>query len=200
MGHPYLGQHCPRSVHDLSHSGSHQRMVGWPAVSVEEIRKVGASGESDRSNKEREDIDPARLAKLDRIVYEIIKLLPEEREQETYGGRKVKVRLEVEDLRRLLKNQVSHIETTEGQIAVLEELKGILSGFLVHERLNAIEKYFEIKVQKERVVEARKSAARQELQWYPVSIGLSVTIITFGVMILVLLAIERNTRGAQRKA
>lgn len=175
-------------------------MVGWPAVSVEEIRKVGASGESDRSNKEREDIDPARLAKLDRIVYEIIKLLPEEREQETYGGRKVKVRLEVEDLRRLLKNQVSHIETTEGQIAVLEELKGILSGFLVHERLNAIEKYFEIKVQKERVVEARKSAARQELQWYPVSIGLSVTIITFGVMILVLLAIERNTRGAQRKA
>lgn len=170
------------------------------AVSAEEIRQTGASGESERRKRERENIDPVRWGKLQAIIMEIFKLLPEEVAQQGWGGRTVMVKLEFKDVRERLENYVSHFQTSEGQMAVLEELKGILKGFPVHERLNAIEKFFAIKAQKEQAVEAKKSAARQELGWGISAIVATITTITLGSMILVLLAIERNLRAAPRRA
>lgn len=169
------------------------------AVSAGEIRQTGASGESERRKKERENLDPARWGKLQAIIMEIFKLLPEEVEQERWGGGKVRVKLEFKTVRERLENYVSHFQTIEGQMAVLEELKGILKGFPEHERLNAVEKFFEIKAQKEQAVEAKRAAARAELGWQFSAIVAAITIITLGSMILVLLAIERNLRAAPRR-
>lgn len=169
------------------------------AVSAEDIRQAGVSGESERRKKERENINPARWGEMQGVIMEIFKLLPEEVEQERWGE-KVRVRLEFRDVRNRLENHVSHVQAIEGQMAILEELKGILKGFPVNERLNAVEKYFAIKVQKERAVEAKQLAARQELAWQLAATVSTITIITMGSMILVLLAVERNTRGTRQRA
>ena len=169
---------------------------GDTKVSSDDIRHATGSEKPGRASDEtREKIDPVRMAKLEQTIYEIIELLPREQQRQTMFG-VTTVKLAVEDLRRLIRNLVDHRGPIEDRIAVLQELKNILTDFPEIQRLNVVNKYFDVKTAKERSVEAKKAEARQGLWGGSMLIMSSITIITFGSLILVLLAVERNTRRA----
>ena len=145
--------------------------------------------------EETERTDPASpLGILNRAIDEIIDLLPREQPRRDFFGRVTTVKIEVEELRRLIKSRVTNVQTVDEQIAALKEIKDVMIAFPQVDRLTIMDKYFEVKVAKQRAVQAKKAEAAAKLSTGSVAILSSISIITLGSMVLVLLAVERNTR------
>jgi hypothetical protein len=171
---------------------------GDTKVSPDDIRAAMAAREQPRGRAQpiEERIDPARLASLDRAIYEIIELLPREQQQSGPFGRVAIVKLEIENLRSFIKERVRNLPSIDDQIAALHELKSAIVVFPETERFTAIDKFFEVKAAKNMAIESKKATAATKLQTGVLAILSAISIITLGSMILVLLAVERNTRPA----
>jgi hypothetical protein len=167
---------------------------GDSKVTSDDIRRSLASQQRAGPMEETERIDPARLASLDRAIYEIIDLLPREQPRRDFFGRVMTVKIEIEELRRLIKSRVSHVRNVDEQITALKEIKDVIIVFPQADRLTAMDKYFEVKVAKQNAVQAKKAEAAAKLSTGSIAILSSISIITLGSMVLVLLAVERNTR------
>jgi hypothetical protein len=165
-------------------------------VTSDDIRRTMASQQrGGRAVEETERTDPASpLGRLNRAIDEIIDLLPRDQQQRDMFGRVALVKLEVEQLRRLIKERVNHLHDHSDQIAALTEVKDVIIVFPQADRLVALDKFFEIKVAKQNAVQAKKAEAAAKLTAGSVAILSSISIITLGSMVLVLLAVERNTR------
>ncbi len=163
---------------------------GSTGVSQDEINKAIAAEKSWRqftSEESHEKIDPDLLAKLDKEVYELISLLPSNTQD----------RSGVDGLRNTIKNMLHSWEKTKEKIAVIKEASSVIKKFPEAERWKAIDKFIDIKSNKENSVNAKKEKAKANLLAMSVTILSTISIITLVSMILVLLAIERNTRKAQ---
>lgn len=168
---------------------------GRTGVSSDEIKKVFDSGKRrgisrlDESNEsDNKKIDPELLSRLDKQIYEITSILPEET-QKRWGG--------VEGLRNHIKfNYLAHWNSLKDQIGVLQEGESLIKDFPETARMDALENFFRIKIEKEDMVKAKKAKAKESIDKAIISILIAIAIITFLTMILVLLTIERNTRKA----
>ncbi len=158
------------------------------SVSVEEVKKVldgkkivKAPTEGDSSTKA---IDPELLSKLDKEIYELIQLLPQ----------KVKDEAGVERLRGWIRERIGHYLTIKEKTNVLREAKKILAKFSEHERGEVLGIFFNLKIGKEKANVLGETEAKVRLATIAGTFfALIMTIATFS-LILVLLAIERNTR------
>jgi len=158
------------------------------SVSAVEVKKVLDAKKAGKSQSKEEvsakTIDPELLSKLDKEMYELIVLLPKS-EQDKIG---------VEKLRGFLREQVGRYATVKEKMKVLREAKEIILKFAEPERVEALVTFFNMKAGKEDAQIMGQAEAKIKLA----TIGgtffaLIMTIAAFS-LILVLLAIERNTR------
>ena len=157
-------------------------------VSAEEIKMTITAKKTGKSPSEEEisskRINPELLAKLDKEIYELIALLP----------KKVQDEAGLERGRGVIKNTLGRYQSMKEKTKVLREIKNILMKFDESERVEALNTFFNIKAGKENAIATRQA----EISLRLATIGgtffaLIMTIAAFS-LILVLLAIERNTR------
>lgn len=158
------------------------------SVSWKEVKKVLESKRYLKSPSEGEapikNIDPELLAKLDKEIYELILLLP----------KKIQGEAEMERARGWIKDRLGHYSTIKEKLGVLKEAKKVLIKFNEPERDGAMVTYFDIKSNKERSNVLGETEAKIKLATIGgIFFALIMTIAAFS-LILVLLAIERNTR------
>jgi len=154
----------------------------------EEIKILLASKKTGKSPPEEEmsgkKINPELLAKLDKEIYEIIFLLPKD----------IQDKMGVEKIRSWVKDRTRRYDGIKEKIKILQEAKSILLKFNEPERGEALSTFFDIKAGKENAITARQTEIRLKLATIGGSFfALIMTIAAFS-LILVLLAIERNTR------
>lgn len=158
------------------------------SVSAVEVKKVLDEKKAGKGPTEEgasaKAIDPELLSKLDKEMYEIIILLPKA-DQEKIG---------VEKLRGFLRERVERYVTVKEKMKVLREAKKIIQKFSEPERAEALVTFLNVKAEKENAQIRGQTEAKIKLA----TIGgtffaLIMTIAAFS-LILVLLAIERNTR------
>lgn len=166
---------------------------GETRVSQDDIKRAIAAEKARRpfmfEETVPEKIDPELMAKLDKEIYELFNLMPQDMQRP----------LNIEGFRNYVKNSVTYIARIQDRIALIKEARDIIKDFPVAERMEAIGKFFEIKAQKEMAVKNKKEAAKQRLRENVIYILSGIIFITLLSMILVLLAVERNTRkGIER--
>jgi hypothetical protein len=158
------------------------------SVSTTEVKKVIDAKKAGKSQSKEDasakTIDPELLSKLDKEMYELIVLLPKS-EQDKIG---------VEKLRGFIREHVGRYATVKEKMKVLREAKEIILKFAEPERVEALVTFFNMKAGKEDAQIMGQTEAKIKLA----TIGgtffaLIMTIAAFS-LILVLLAIERNTR------
>lgn len=157
-------------------------------VSPEEIKILLASKKTGKGPPEEEisgkKINPELLAKLDKEIYEIIFLLPKD----------IQDKMGVEKLRSWIRDRIGRYHGIKEKIGILQEVKSILIKFNEPERVEALSTFFDVKAGKENAITARQAEVRLKLATIGASFfALIMTIAAFS-LILVLLAIERNTR------
>lgn len=166
---------------------------GETRVSQDDIRKAMEAekrrGSIIHEEPVKEKIDPELLAKLDKEIYELFNLMPPDAQKQ----------FNIEGFRSYVKNSVTYIARTQDRIALIKEAKEIIKDFSVTERWDALGKFFGLKGEKEMTVKNRKELAKATLLENSIYILSGIIIITLFSMILVLLAVERNTRkGIER--
>ena len=132
----------------------------------------------------REKIDPRLMAELDKEIYQLFLLLPPD----------IQRQYDVEWFRGQIKTTINYVGKIKDKIAIIKEAKDLLKDFPVAERMEAMDKFFRIKGEKESAVKTKMAAAKEKLMGGLVYIPAEITLITLLSMILVLLAIERHTR------
>jgi len=166
----------------------HSFVLKDTSISWKEVKKALDSKKTIKSPSEADSlfksIDPELLSKLDKEIYELILLVPKKIQGET----------EIERARDWVKSRIGHYSSIKEKLDVLREAKKVLTKFKEPERENAIVTFFELKSIKENARILGETEAKIKLA----TIGgtffaLIMTIATFS-LILVLLAIERNTR------
>ncbi len=157
-------------------------------VSAEEVKKqIGMEKGKPLVEKEKsvKPIDPASLAKLEESIYELIQLLPKEAQDERT----------VEKVRRAIKERIDKYDTTRRKVDVLREAKAILIKFDENERADALAKFFEMKSAKEnRKLFDKNPETMIRLAIIAGGCWICISFIAHASLVLVLLAIERNTR------
>lgn len=158
------------------------------AIAAEREGRLYRAMVEKEGERAQEKIDPELMAKLDKEIYELISLLPPD----------IQTEWNVERLRGSIKNMIGYVEKLQDKIAIIQEARNILKDFPLAERTEAMGKFFEIKMEKEKEVKAKKEAAKGKLEKNFLYILSTIILITLLSMILVLLAVERNTRRAIR--
>ncbi|MEW6675556.1 MAG: zinc ribbon domain-containing protein [Nitrospirota bacterium] len=168
-----------------------QVLGGSAKVSQEEVRNAIAGKSSGgfqyEMESERKRISPELLAKLDKEIYELIYLLPKDTQSEW----------DVERLRGIIRNSVASWENIKDKLTVIQEARALLKNFSEEQRADAMYKFFVIKTEKENIIKVRKADALKNLGiWAGIMLAMIYTI-TMISMILVALAIEKNTRKVE---
>jgi peptide subunit release factor 1 (eRF1) len=129
------------------------------------------------------------MARLDKEIYELFLLLPLD----------IQRQVATEEFRDRVKNKLTYVGAAlyKDKISIVQEAKDVLKEFPVDERRGVITKFFEIKGEKERALKNRREAAKTKLLGNFMYILSTVSLITMVIMILVLLAVERNTRKVE---
>jgi hypothetical protein len=167
-----------------------QVLAGSVKVSQEEVRNAIAEKSERRVQYEMETerISPELLAKLDKEIYELIYLLPKDMQAEEW---------DVERLRGIIRNSIASWEGLKDKLTVIQEARALLKNFSEEQRADAMYKFFAIKAEKENIIKARKAEALKNLGiWAGIMLAMIYTI-TMISMILVALAVERNTRKVE---
>jgi hypothetical protein len=147
-----------------------------------ENRKKGGLFGGDEDAEEK--IDPKALAKLDQAVYEVIQALP----PDFQGERKI------EQVRDQIRSWVSFEKDAGDRIALLKSGKAVIEKFDQGQRWEAMQKYLQLLQRQRQQTEERKAlAVAGLLRNVAIVLGTIITI-TLASMVLVLLAVERNTR------
>lgn len=135
---------------------------------------------------EEDELNPAEMAQLDQLAYEIIQLLPAE--MRPSGS--------VDNLRGQIKNSVGNLSSErKEQMKFLEELRDDLRAIPEDQRSKAFSSYFGVKAHKIQLDGAKREKAKESLVLLGYSMLSGVALLTFITMILVLMSIERNTRS-----
>jgi len=129
-------------------------------------------------------IDPKMRAKLDEAMYEVITLMPAELQKES----------NIEKMRQTLRRGAADIDTIEDKIAAFHEIAEVLKLFPENEREAGLNVYFTVKMRKYERVQMARAQASTAIAINIMYIISSIITITLVSMILVSLAIERNTR------
>jgi len=157
-------------------------------VSSEEVRTVLAAKKAGKAQKEGEaptkGIDPELLSKFDKEIYEVISLLPKKTQDE----------MGIERLRGMIREQVTQYPTLKEKTKILKEAKNLLLKFAESERPDALGIFLNMKAQKEHAVESERAKAIAKLTTIGSTFFALIMIVAAFSLILVLLAIERNTR------
>ena len=162
------------------------------SVSTKDLERAVSSPSSALATTDEgeAELNPAEMARLDQMAYEIINLLP--------ADSRPQAREQVDALRGSIRNSVANLskERTE-QLAILRELRDNLGDIPEAQRLKAIDAYFGLKSQVIGKSVAKKEAAKTELLTSGAALLGGIALLTLVTMILVLLSIERNTRPSQ---
>jgi hypothetical protein len=157
-------------------------------VSAAEVKKVLDGKRAIKSPPEGEistrTIDPELLAKLDKEIYELIVLLPKA-DQEKVG---------IEKLRSFIRDRIGRYTTMNEKMSIIREAKNILPKFGEPERGEALATFFNIKAEKENAIAMGRTDALIKLGTIGGTFFALIMTIALFSLILVLLAIERNTR------
>src|ERR1017187_1726528 len=153
-------------------------------ISAEDLTQSASSSRSFGAEEENE-LNPAEMAQLDQLAYEIIQLLPAE--LRSNGG--------IDVLRDQIKNSVRGLSRErKEQMTILRELRDDLSAVPEGQRSKALGNYFNLKSQRIQLDRTKKEEARTSLVLLGSSMLSGIALLTLITMILVLLSIERNTR------
>ena len=135
-------------------------------------------------------LDPAEMARLDELAYEIINLLP--------ANSRPQAREQVDSMRGTIRNNAANLaKERKEQSSILRELRDNLGDIPEAQRMKAIEAYFGLKSQVIQRSVAKRETAKAELLVSGSVLLSGIALLTLATMILVLLSIERNTRRAQ---
>ena len=158
------------------------------AVSSEEIKTALGAKKAGKSPIEGESptqrIDPELLAKFEKEIYEVISLLPK-KTQDDVG---------IERLRGMIRERVVQYPTLKEKAKTLREAKNLLLKFTEPERTDALGTFLNMKAQKELVAESERGKAIAKLTTMGSTFFALIMVVAAFSLILVLLAIERNTR------
>ena len=162
------------------------------SVSPKEMERAIASPPAALATSEQgeAELNPAELARLDQMAYEIINLLPPDSRPQA--------REQVDSLRGGIRNSAANLAKERNeQLAILRELRENLGDIPEAQRLKAFGTYFRLKSQAIGRSVAKKEAAKAELMTSGGALITGIALLTMVTMILVSLSIERNTRPSQ---
>jgi len=145
-------------------------------------RQLPAQMESDDESYSARD-----LAQLDQAIYELIQLAPKDAVQQ-YGGTDV--------MRTRIKNELRELDLPDldDQIGAVKDAQEAVAGVLEADRPIAIQLYFGMTNQRNVAAKSRALAGKAELTTWMVGFGSSAITLMMVTMILVMMAIESNTR------
>lgn len=129
-------------------------------------------------------IDPKALAKLDQAVYEVIQALPPD-----YQGER-----KIERVRDEIRSWVSFEKDAGDRIDLLRSGKSVIEKFDQAQRWEALQKYLQLLHRTRQQSQERKALAVAGLLRNVAMVLGTIITITLASMVLVLLAVERNTR------
>jgi len=129
-------------------------------------------------------LDPELMARLDKEIYELILLLPK-KSQDEEG---------VERLRGAIKGRIARYPSMKEKVKTLKELKIALPKFVETEKVEAFNIYFNLKTEKENAIALGRTEALIKIATAGTTCFAFIMTISVISLILVLLAIERNTR------
>lgn len=166
--------------------------AAWASTSVgpQELNRALSTPSSLRSASDEGDdegetgLNPAEMARLDQVAYEIIQLLPSDARNQNVDY----LRGEIRSFARNLSNK------RREQLEFLQELRDDLRQIPESQRYQAISTYFNLKARVIQEAENKKQTAQQKLVLLGASLVSGIALLTLVTMILVLLSIERNTR------
>jgi hypothetical protein len=155
-------------------------------VSAKDLTRVMTSPRGFGSADDDNDLNPAEMAQLDQVAYEIIQLLPVD----------ARANQNIDYLRGQIKNSAGNLsQERKAQLAILHELRDDLREIPETQRGNAFGTYFNLKSQRIQSDRAKKTEAMSSLVLLGSSMLSGIALLTLITMILVLLSIERNTRS-----
>ena len=168
---------------------------GQENVSMDAVKVAIAAWKDDSNNRAKGEatqeaqLDPKAEGMLATEIAELFNLLSVE-DQKGMGG-KEQFRKQMLELAAVVKGTNNAYE----QIDSLREVRKFVSVFLPQsDRGGAIKFFFELKIDSMKKAESRKAEARANLMYSGGAVFAAAAIITLLTMVLVLLAIDRNTR------
>jgi hypothetical protein len=166
----------------------------WASTSVssKDLERAVSSPSSvfATSDEGEADMNPAEMAQLDQVAYEIINLLP--------ADSRPQAREQVDSLRGAIRSSVANLsKERKEQLANLRELRDSLGDIPEAQRSKAIDAYFALKSQVIARSNAEKEKAKAGLLISASVLITGTALLTLVTMILVLLSIERNTRPSR---
>ena len=168
---------------------------GQEPVSTDDVKVWIAARKASNNNRAKGEatqeaqLDPKAEGMLATEIAELFNLLSVE-DQKAAGGKEL-FRKQVLELAAAVKGTNNAYE----QVESLREVRKFVREFLPQsERLGAIGAFFELKIDSMKKAESRKAEARANLMYSGGAVFAAAAIITLLTMVLVLLAIDRNTR------
>ena len=164
---------------------------GKQSVSVEEVKAAMASGHAPNAEQQDEasvsvESDPKLIGEYETELAQFVLLIPQE-ERRRYGGD--------DQTREQFKQVFQQIAVgKKSQVTAVREAKDLLSQIAEKERAGAFNYFIRIKQVKEQQAEAKKLEAKGKFVYLGGATLMTAMLITLVSMVLVLLAIERNTR------
>ncbi len=160
-------------------------------VTKEEVQTALAEEEKGRpfipqvDNKSRLDIE--LIKRLDSEITDVVYLFPEELRRDERA---------IEQVKRAIKEHLSYWPDINDRISVVKSLKKEMQGFVgdTKKTFKAVIKFIEIKKAKETHLKGSYESAKLEIKIAMGVLLIMIVIITLGSLVLVLMAIERNTR------
>lgn len=161
-------------------------------VSPEEVQASIVNEKAGRGNQfsrsEETTTDPRLVGEYETVLAELVNLLSPEFRRQVGGGDDAAARNQ-------LRSMLSSLGDGMGErISVAKEAKSVIQGFPEKDRGEALGHFKRVKEQKIQAAEMRKAEATQKFLYLGGAMLSTAILITLLSMILVLLAIERNTR------
>ena len=181
----------------LAANAAREYFKGEESVSKDDVmaaiatRKASRTAGTNASATHELKLDPKAEGDLAREIAELFNLLSKE-DQGRVGGK--------ERFRSLMLETASGVKGTgtgnaNEQIEYLQEVKKVVSGFLPEsERWDAIVTFSQLKMKSRELAASRKDSAQAQLTYTAAAVLSFAALITLVSMVLVSLAIERNTR------
>lgn len=163
------------------------------SVSAGEVKASIASDKAGRgnqsSNREETTTDPRLVGEYETALAELVNLFPADVRQQEGGD---------DAARNQLRSVFSQFgNDIKERISVAKETKGVLQSFSGMDVRPALYRFIDLKKQRSRDAAVRQAEATTKFLYLGGTIFSTAILITLVSMILVLLAIERNTRAVK---
>ena len=165
-------------------------MGGKQSVSKDEVQQAIDSGRASNVSQNAasvaEESDPKLIGEYETELAQLVLLLPQEERRRAGGD---------DRMRDTLKQAFQQIVAGKrNQITTVHEARDLLGQFAEKDRTQAFQFFINLKQQKEQLAAAKQLEARGKFAYLGGATLMTAMLITLVSMVLVLLAIERNTR------